>query len=571
ITVTDKLGAWPVVYATMPAHLVPLAAKQPLVDEAYYCFPEVFSELDHAQGTMRTPIVWDRGMTATGSPVKTMVNHPDHVTTSNPYLPPITKIYGNGGTGSHASACAGNIAMNHTTHKGAAYGIPRLYSADGTGDSGAPASWNAAISNGISFGNCSWWNGSKGSIVYLDRFFDYTIRNYSMMMFKSTGNQGNTSTPYTTSPGNGYNSTNSGSYSDKNNTVWAGDSMASYSSYWDPSQGHEKPELANAGDDVDTTGTSGWYTGFGGTSSASPLTCGVATLMATRDNALMTKPEAVKAVLMASAWHNIEGDDVLSEKDGAGGVHALAADSCLERGNYRAVTLTSSDFNNPTNSYDVTIPAAAGQDVRVCGLWFSKANSAYSTDVLEMDLDLTILSPNGTVVASSANTKNAFEILKFSAPVSGKYTARFVSAHFRGTTEPFCVAWSDRYDTGEARIELLGTPTVGGSFSVVCHAPFSPNQTLQINFSGGGLPGTVNLGSGHVLALRPDAIYNWSATQSNFTNTLSSAGSVSFLASVPNNPVYAGRRIWVAAHVRPNASSSDITTVSRTESFVIQP
>ena len=45
--------------------------------------------------------------------------------------------------------------------------------------------------------------------------------------------------------------------------------------------------------------------GFGGTSSASPLTCGVATLVATREPALRGQPEAVKAILMASALRDI--------------------------------------------------------------------------------------------------------------------------------------------------------------------------------------------------------------------------------------------------------------------------
>ena len=295
--VLEVAEGWPNVFVRMPASQVEAWASDAQVDQAYRSYSEWMPELDNAQGTMRTPLVWERGITAFGSPVKTMVNDPDHVTTSNPYLPPINRLNG-GSTGSHASSCAGNIAMDHPTLKGAAYGLPVLYSGDGSGDTQAPVVWGLAINAGISFGNCSWWNGHKGSIAYLDRFFDYTLRNYAMMMFKSTGNQGNSGSPYTTTPGNGYNSTNSGSYNDGNNTSWSGDAMASYSSYWDPAEGHEKPELASPGDGVATTSTSGTTSSFNGTSSASPLTAGVATLMATRDNTLMARPEAVKAVLM---------------------------------------------------------------------------------------------------------------------------------------------------------------------------------------------------------------------------------------------------------------------------------
>jgi hypothetical protein len=36
-------------------------------------------------------------------------------------------------------------------------------------------------------------------------------------------------------------------------------------------------------------------------------------------------PEAAMALMMATAWHNIEGDSRLSAKDGALGIHGLAA------------------------------------------------------------------------------------------------------------------------------------------------------------------------------------------------------------------------------------------------------
>ena len=560
--VSQSLGAWPVVYSNLPAAAIREFAQHYLVDEVYFCFPETLLELDNAQATMRTPIIWDSGLTAANSPVKTMVNDPDHVSSSNPYLPTVVKIYGNGGTGSHASACAGNIAMNHSQRKGAAYGIPQIYSADGTGDTNAPNSWNAAISNGVSFGNCSWWNGSKGSIVYLDRFFDYTIRNYSVMMFKSTGNQGPGSGAFTTTPGNGYNSTNSGCYNDGNDSNWGNDTMASYSSYLDPSQGHEKPELANAGDDVDTTGTSNYYNGYNGTSSASPLTCGVATLMATRDNALMTKPEVVKSVLMASAWHNIEGDDVLSEKDGAGGVHALAADSVLKRGNYVSKTFVAADFQNSFNSYDIQIPAAAGQETRVCGLWFSTANSAYSTDVLNMDLDIAVLDPQGTSIAQSANTKNAFEILKFTPTVSGMYTVRLIRQRFNGTSEPFCLAWSDKIDSGEGMISLTGSPKIGSNVTFNLDARYHSNNWFQMYMSGNTIPFSTPIGSGYVLALASDSVFNWSSAQTGFSGALNSNGLASVSVSIPNNPSLINKTFWAEFLVKTSSSSNSIETVS---------
>lgn len=569
--VTQTLGAWPVVYATLPAGEVRAAAAHPAVDEAYRCFPDAMPEQEHAQATLRTPLVWASGLTATGSPVKTMVNDPGHVTQVNPYLPPVIWIHGGGGAASHASACAGNIAMDDGFHRAAAYGLPQIYSASEAGDTGAPASWNAAISNGVSFGNCSWWNGSKGSIVYLDRFFDYTIRNYAMMMFKSTGNQGYSSTPYTTTPGNGYNSTNSGSYNDGNDFVWAGDAMAGYSSYWDPAEGHEKPELASPGDDVDTTGTSTYYNGFGGTSSASPLTCGVATLMATRDPVLTGKPEVVKAALMASAWHNIEGDDVLSEKDGAGGVHALAADRVVDRGQWHGKLLTAADFANPADAYDVAIPCAAGAEMRLCALWFSTANSAYSTDVLNMDLDMVVLDPAGNPVASSANGLNAFEILKFTPATTGVHTVRLQRQRFDGTSEPFALAWSYRNDTGEARIALGNVPTVGGTAVLEFEARYRPNSWYQAHVSTATLPKVVGLGSGFVLPLANDAVYAQTGALPGMSGNFDASGNAGATLAIPNSPALANRTFHVALYTKESAGATVIKTVSEALPVTVLP
>jgi hypothetical protein len=571
VEVTQVTGPWPVVYARVPVGLVRELAADPRVDQAYFCFPSWMPELDNAQGTMRTPLVWESGLTAAGSPVKTMVNDPGHVSQSNPNLPPVIRIYGSGGTASHATACAGNIAFDHPTYKGAAHGLPQLYSADGTGDSQAPPAWNAAISTGVSFGNCSWWNGSKGSIVYLDRFFDYTLRNYAMMMFKSSGNQGTSSSPYSTTPGNGYNMTNSGAYSDGNNSNWNNDAMASYSSYWDPVEGHEKPELANAGDDVNTAGTTSVYTGFNGTSSASPLTCGVATLMATRDPALMTRPEAVKAVLMASAWHNIEGDDVLSEKDGAGGVHALAADNVVKRGNYVHGSLTAASFNNPNNAHDVPFLTGKGAETRVCALWFSNANSSYSTDVLDMDVDLLVLDPAGNVVASSANAKNPFEILKFTPTTTGWHTARLVRQRFNGSSESFSVAWSTRFDTAEARVGLTGAPRIGSPVSLDFEARYQPNGWYQARLSRATLPQFTTLGYGHILPVAQDGVYAWSATQPGFSGSLNAAGQASAAVTIPNNAALVGSTFFAAFYVKASSSSSGIETVSEAFPITVLP
>jgi len=570
IAVTQLGGAWPIVFADVPSEAIATWAADPVVDRAYRVFPEWYPELDNAQGTMRTPTVWARGIVGAGSPVKTMVNDVGDVVSNNPYLPPITYLTSIG-VSTHATAVAGNIAMNHPTLKGAAYGLPQLYSGGGSGDSAAPVVWNAAITAGVSFGNCSWWNGSKGSIVFLDRFFDYTLRNFGVMMFKSTGNQGNTSTPYTTTPGNAYNVTCSGSYNDGNDVDWANDAMASYSSYWDPAEGHEKPEVASAGDDVDTAGTSNPWTasGFNGTSSASPLTAGVATLLATRDPALRTRPETVKAVLMVSAWHNVEGSDVLSEYDGAGGVHAAAADAVLRDGQFVNGTLTNASFT--AGNFDVPFLAFAGDETRVIGLWFSNANAAGTTDTLEMDVDLLVLDPNGATVAASASAFNPFEIAKFTPSTTGTHTIRLVRQRFNGASEPFCVAWSSRQDAAVAGIEVTGTPQPGAPLTLTFREPYDPGAYFQAHVSPATLPNVVGLAGGHVLPLKANALFTSSGGWSGFSGTLNGAGNAQTTRNVPNNVALIGRTFWVAMYTKPNAASGVISGTSAAVPVTVVP
>lgn len=568
--VTLVADMWPNVAAWLPARSVRAWAADPAVDMAYHAAPVHMPELDDAQNTMRTPTVWDRGVTCVGSPVKVLVNDVGDVSSSNPYLPTVIKL-NTYGVDSHSTAVAGNIAMNHPTYKGAAWGLPVIYSGAGASNSATPPVWSSAIAQGVSFGNCSWWTGEKGSIAYLDRFFDYTIRTYAVMMFKSTGNQGTTGAPYTTTPGNGYNMTNSGAYNDGNSANWSGDYMADYSSYWDPVEGHEKPELANAGDGVDTAGTSSpWiYYGFSGTSSASPLTCGVAALMATRDNTLMTRPEAVKAVLMVSAWHNIEGDDVLSEKDGAGGVHAAAADAVLRDGQYVYGTLTPGSFQN--NVYDVPFTAYQGDETRVIALWFSSANSSYTTDVLNMDLDAAVLDPGMAVVAASANAKNPFEILKFTPAVTGTYTLRLSKIRFNGTSERFCAAWSSRMDMAQAEVSVAGTPSIGATVTLTFRDRYDPSVWYQGHVSGGTLPSVVPLGGGWALPLLADVHFARSATWSGFAGTLNASGVATTAVTIPNRSSLVGRTFYGAMYTKPSSGSTAIRTVSEALAVTVLP
>jgi len=566
---------WPIVIVEIPANEIAGVAADPRVDMAYHSAPRWMPENHFAQPTLRSPTAHARGITGKNSTLKVMVNESNHVTTSCPYLPPVTWLNSAPDFLNHPTAVAGNICSKHPTYHGVARELPQLFSVVGDGDAGAPPAWNLAIKNGVSFGNCSWWNGKLGKIEFLDRFFDYTIRQFGVMMFKSAGNQGfwPYQTPYITTPGNGYNVIATGCYNEGDTADWRDDVFAYYSSYLNPAEGHDKPEVIAPGDGITTTANrSPWIvSSFSGTSSASPMTCGTAALLATRDPNLRTRTYTLKAILMASAWHNVEGNPVLSDKDGAGGIHAGAADAVVRDRQFVDGTLTAASF--PGGRKDVPISLNAGDETRVIALWFSNPDNAYSTDVLDMDLDLVVLDPMSRVVAASASTKNPFEIVAFVPGMTGTYTVRLVLQRFKAASEPFAVAWSTRQDMATAEVKLVGSGGIGTTLTVNFIDQYHPGATYRGAASFATLPGRVPLPEGHIVPLAPDALFRVSilGVFPGFSGSLDASGKATGTLAIPNAPVLKGIDIHLAmASFRAGSGGALVKGTSPAATFQIK-
>jgi hypothetical protein len=391
------------------------------------------------------------------------------------------------------------------------------------------------------------------------------------MLFKSNGNQGLTSNPSCTTPGCGYNMISSGNYSDQNSWDWAGDPITASSSYANPIEGHEKPEVASPGDCVATTTTGGGITScFGGTSSASPLTCGIGALLCSYQPALLAQMTTLKAALMVSAWHNVEGDPLLSDRDGAGGTHAKAAYALIRDQQWWFQDVTAADF--PGDVLELNVPLLAGEETRLIALWFSDADASYTADLLQMDLDLRVLDPSGIPVAASFSAVNPFELVSFTPAVSGDYRVRLVKQKFLGASEPLTVAWSTRNDAGTAEIRL----TSGPPFAV----GEAPRFLLRERYTGAGKPYLawgalspapgVPVSGGYTMPIGFDGVSAQVLATPGFTGALPPGGSATAILPVPDIAALAGLTVRFAMAVL-DGSGAGVEQLSDPLVLTVQP
>jgi hypothetical protein len=250
-----------------------------------------------------------------------------------------------------------------------------------------------------------------------------------------------------TSPARGFNVISVGAFYDVETPGWNDDEIYECSSFLDPVSTHgdrEEPDVVAPGRSIHTLAWSDADQIPSDTSFAAPFVSGQVALLMQRDDSLKLFPETVRAVIMAAAINNIEGESRLSERDGAGGIDLHVADEVLENNWHTSLYLTPASFDASDN-YDLTIPAQAGERVRAVIAWNSNPATDYSTDPLDADLDLYVLDPDGALLPGdgeySESFDNSFEIVEFDAARTGDYTLRVHEHRFDGTSEDVGVAW----------------------------------------------------------------------------------------------------------------------------------
>jgi hypothetical protein len=394
-------------------------------------------ELEVALPTTNTTTVHTRGFTGTGVRVG-VIEVGGRVATANPFLANVVQDTTNvcATASAHSTGVAGIIASTSTTRRGVAPGATvRAAGSCGGVTSQLQARSTAAVDWGARVLNLSW--GSNIGLVpgANDRFYDELVINRFVTVVKSAGNEGGTcgaGNGNVTSPGLAYNVLTVGNFDDRNTVSWTGDVMNPCSSWRDPTSlrgDREKPEVAGPGTNINsTTRTSPWTGAIGsGTSYAAPMYSGLAALMMQRNTALRIWPEGVRAIAMVSSIHNIEGATRLSEFDGTGGMVAHRADDIAAlrtTSGSRGWNARSYDCTAALNTNVATMALTAGVRTRVAIAWAQNPSYLLYASGPSADLDLHVINPSGSLVASSSSFDNTYEIVDFTPSVSGTYTLR---------------------------------------------------------------------------------------------------------------------------------------------------
>jgi len=452
------LDAFPGVVTEVPVEVVWELSRAPLenVTVIYSGEVDLTPQLDSVGETIRATAAWESGYTGQGVRIGMMdtgVVNPN--ITHRALQSKVLAANSSETTGHHAALVAGVMVGNHPDfpqYRGVAYGSNLLVSAK------AYNSWQS-IANAL-----NWLVDREAFVINIsmvttgtlvmqpeDRVLDYLVRLRDPTVVVAAGNYVGDAWGWNTrSPAKGYNIITVGSFDDRNDAHWSNDITTTHSVYVDPyidgqttSGDREKPEVVAVGASVTTVdinqGDDGFWP-FYGTSVAAPQVSALSALLIQRYWWLRTNPEAVKAIMMASAIHNIEGSSRLSEQDGAGAIDVAAALSIFNRGGwgYKIIhDITDPDdpsnpFNGSGTRYEFTgtdfvvgsTYAYAGERVRAVICWDSNPANNYSTNPLSTDLDLRAIAPSGTVITYSLSWHNSYEVVDFIAPETGQYKMR---------------------------------------------------------------------------------------------------------------------------------------------------
>jgi subtilisin family serine protease len=328
----------------------------------------------------------------------------------------------------HKTEAAGIIQSTSPGNRGIAPGAMIIdATAADYSDAEVMAATDCAIRQRAVAINMSFGADTDGRFTALALYVDRVVYNTGVTVVVAVSNDCATRMG---SPEIAFNDISVGAFSDRGTLRLGDDRQAcdpvivpNFSAFRNPpskNSDREQPDLVAPGHLIATTVAGGGFVPLSGTSFAAPhVTAGVALLQDRAGFPLTHQAERVRAILMASARHNIEGPGRLSDRDGAGAVSLAAADTVLRSGQSWQVVKPGGKAGFP---YAQTFTATEGQAVRVALTWAHKPG--FPNNTVSTDLNLRILDPSGAMVAASASRDNNFEIVAFTAPATATYRIR---------------------------------------------------------------------------------------------------------------------------------------------------
>jgi hypothetical protein len=452
----------PSVTATLSKAEILAQAGRGDVQTIYLVEEEGEPMLDTAVHTNHVAPVWSalglEGIPEPTIPVTIAIVENGNVDWDNSFLHHTLRLVAPNGETDHATRVASDAASFHDTYRGMAPGATILSAGSDNTMPGVHFALNWALDQDADVVNVSYgWYNNTPELEWLDRAFDYTARERGAAVTVPAGNHRD---QYIICPAKGWNVITVGGVNDQGNANWGDDTMYEVagtnegSAYLDPDSPHydrEKPEIAAPAQDIRALGLDDVPRTRSGTSHAAPQVAGLVALLMHDNAELKDWPTAVKAILMASAMHNVEGNSRLSDEDGAGSIDASRAytiahhyrndgTTCWGWSCWWAVNTTST-YPAPGDWLRQSFFATQGDLIRVAIAWWSEADPppAYPTlgdDALTSNFNLYVWDPDGNLVSSgySASWDNNYEIVEFSAPQTGLYEIGAYKSP-NGTTE----------------------------------------------------------------------------------------------------------------------------------------
>jgi subtilisin family serine protease len=449
----------PAVTVTLPKRVVQALAWRDDVGAIRLAEGEFRLGLNWAIPTNMAPVVWARGYDGTGVDIAILeTDNVDFTSPAGSECPGGNNCFrhqgptrvGSSGVDWHATLVASAAASDHGIYRGMAPGATIMSAGmQGPGQQDGVDALVWALNEGAQVVNLSGgWCTASTQMEAVDRAFDHYARSRFRLLVAIAHNNTNCGNDIVASPAKGWNVLSVGAYNDHNDSNWSNDGMANFSCWNNPHSphgDHEKPEVVAPGVEIVGIGLNGNLVTDPdlntGTSFAAPQVTGLAGLLIHRNWSLNTWPEASRAIIMASATHNIDGPTGIPSgqdlRDGAGGINAALADTVAQTHNFSDIDPCADSCWWGIGIYNTSFPvgtylyryftANKGDFVRVAIAWWSNADCSTinncNFDRLDTDLHLGVLGPDGQWVpgAWSASWDNNYELVEFVAPKTGTY------------------------------------------------------------------------------------------------------------------------------------------------------